>query len=307
MREIRALAQRLASHESATVLLLGESGCGKDLLARAIHYESPRAHKPFMNITCTALTESLLESELFGYEKGAFTGAAQRKQGLFEAADGGTVFLDEIGELTPGLQAKLLRVIEEKSFHRVGGTSDVTVNVRIIAATNKDLQSEMNAGRFRRDLFFRLATMPILLPPLRQRTPDILLLARHFLADMSREAHRNLDGFTSAAERALIGYAWPGNVRELRNVIERAVLLSDGPLVDELGLALGRFTLNQPQTSSSYTFVLPPGGCDLARVEEELVRQALDQCGGNQTQAAELLNITRDQVRYRLGKYSSTE
>ena len=210
------------------MLLLGESGTGKDMVARALHYESSRVDKPFVDITCTALPESLLESELFGYEKGAFTDAKERKKGLFEVANEGTVFLDEIGDMAATLQSKLLRVLEERSFRRVGGTGDIAVDVRVIAATNRDLDEAMQQGRFREDLYYRLSTVPIVLPPLRERRDDIPMLAEHFLRVYNAEFHRDFRGLSPDALRRVRHYEWPGNVRELRNAIERAVLLGSG-------------------------------------------------------------------------------
>ena len=210
---IKRLVQRIAESDATTVLLLGESGTGKDMIARAIHYESKRVGMPFMNVTCTALPESLLDSELFGYEKGAFTDAREQKRGLFELADGGTVFLDEVGDMSPGLQAKLLHFIEAKTFRRIGGTSDITVDVRIIAATNRDLERAIEQRAFRDDLYYRLSAVPILLPPLRERREDIPLLARHFLREYGREFGRTFDGISGQALQKLTAYAWPGNVR----------------------------------------------------------------------------------------------
>jgi two-component system response regulator AtoC len=228
MREIVRMIHRIAPSEASTILLLGESGVGKGIVARALHFAGRAGDKPFTNITCTALPETLLESELFGHEKGAFTDARTLKKGLFELADGGTVFLDEIGDLSPGLQGKLLRVLEDKSFRRVGGTRDIRVSVRIVAATNKDLAEEVRCGRFRSDLYFRLRVIPLEIPPLRERGEDILPLAESFLQHFNREFRKSIAGFEPEAARRLQAYAWPGNVRELRNAIERAVLLSDG-------------------------------------------------------------------------------
>lgn len=304
MRERKQLALRVARSEARTVLLLGNTGTGKDLFARAIHYESVRADKPFMNITCTALPENLLESELFGYEKGAFTDAKERKKGLFELADGGTVFLDEIGDMTPAIQAKLLRVLEDKTFRRIGGLGDISVDVRIVAATNRDLDDAMSRGVFRRDLYYRLGGMPIVLPPLAERTGDIPLLAQYFLAQCNHEFHRGFSAITPAAIEKLERYPWPGNVRELRNVIERAVLLGTADVIAPADLELGR-----PQAGAAAQEVaeneirLPSGGVDLGEVEKSLIRQALDRTQWNQTHAAALLGISRDQVRYKVEKY----
>ena len=303
MLEIKDLIGRIAQSETSTVLLLGQSGTGKDMVARAIHYESKRVDHPFVDITCTALPEALLESELFGYEKGAFTDAKARKKGLFEVADGGTVFLDEIGDMTTGLQTKLLRVLEDKRFKRVGGTADVAPDVRVIAATNRDLDEAIHHGRFREDLYYRLSTVPIVLPPLRERSGDIPLLADHFLAVYNNEFHRELNGFSDKAMRRIRAYDWPGNVRELRNAIERAVLLASGEELDEDDIVLGRSAFRNVSRASRDLVKLPDHGCNLQDVERDLLRQALERTRGNRTRAAEMLGLTRDQVRYKVAKY----
>ena len=298
MAAIRSLLQRIASSPASTVLLTGETGTGKDLAAKAIHFNSDRAHKPFVNITCSALPEQLLESELFGHERGAFTDARQQKRGLFETADGGTVFLDEIGEMTPGLQAKLLRFLEEKTFKRVGGLSDIRVDVRVVAATNRNLEDEVKAGRFREDLFYRMQVMPVTLPALRHRRGDIPLLVEHYIARYNAEFRKRVRGVTPAAAALLEQYGWPGNVRELRNAIERAMLLVEGDRLtpEDFG------TLSRGG-SSAVTFRLPPGGIVLEDVERQLLIQALERAHGNQTHAGHLLGINRDQVRYRIEKF----
>jgi len=303
MVEIKNLVQRIARSETTTVLLLGESGTGKDMIARAIHYESNRVDKPFVNITCTALPETLLESELFGYEKGAFTDARSLKKGLFEFADGGTVFLDEIGDMRPALQAKLLRVIEDRAFKRIGGTEDITVDVRAIAATNRDVDEAMRTGRFREDLYYRLSTLPIHIPPLRERREDIPLLANHFLQAYNEEFHHAFRQILPEAMDKLCAYHWPGNVRELRNVIERAALLGAGEVVTPEDIVLGRSALQGAASAETHLVRLPPQGCDLEEVEKDLIRQALERTQGNRTRAAELLGITRDQVRYKIEKH----
>ena len=297
MMAAKALLVRITNSPASTVLLTGETGTGKDLAAKAIHYNSDRAAKPFVNITCSALPEQLLESELFGHERGAFTDARQQKRGLFETADGGTVFLDEIGEMTPGLQAKLLRFLEEKTFKRIGGLSDIRVDVRVVAATHRNLEEEVRAGKFREDLFYRLQVMPVMLPALRERRGDIRLLVNYYVDRYNREFRKRVRGVTPEALAVLEQYRWPGNVRELRNAIERAMLLTDRELLgaDDFG------TLSRTAVTS--TFRLPPEGVNLDEVERQLVLQALERCGGNQTRAGALLGINRDQVRYRIEKF----
>ena len=296
MTTIKSLIARVAKSPASTVLLTGETGTGKDLAAKALHYNSDRASRAFVNITCSALPEHLLESELFGHERGAFTDARQQKRGLLETADGGTVFLDEIGEMTPGLQSKLLRFLEEKTFKRVGGLNDVRVDVRVVAATNRDLEKDVKSGKFREDLFYRLQVMPVTLPPLRERRGDVALLANFYIDQFNREFRKKIRGLSPAALSHLEHYPWPGNVRELRNAIERAMLL-----VDRAYLEPEDFTLTR--TVSPVEFLLPPEGVKLEEVERQLLVQALERAGGNQTQAAQLLGINRDQVRYRIEKF----
>ena len=297
MRQVKALLARVAASPASTVLLTGETGTGKDLAAKAIHYNSGRSPRAFVNITCSALPEQLLESELFGHERGAFTDARQQKRGLFETADGGTVFLDEIGEMTAALQAKLLRFLEEKTFKRVGGLADLRVDVRVIAATNRNLENEVKAGKFREDLFYRLQVMPIALPPLRERKGDVALLANFYIDKFNREFRKRVRGVSPPAKDALDHYGWPGNVRELRNAIERAMLLVEGDILEP-----EHFT-TLTRTVASTSFRLPPEGVNLDEVERQLLMQALERAGGNQTQAAQLLGINRDQVRYRIEKF----
>ena len=296
--DIKAMLARVASSPASTVLLTGETGTGKDLAAKAIHYNSGRSAKPFVNITCSALPEQLLESELFGHERGAFTDARQQKRGLFETADGGTVFLDEIGEITSGLQSKLLRFLEEKTFKRVGGLADVRVDVRVIAATNRNLEEEVKLGKFREDLFYRLHVMPLLLPPLRERDGDIRLLIDHYIARFNREFRKKVRGLNADALALLEHYRWPGNIRELRNAIERAMLL-----VDREWLTPQDFPSLTRQPSSAWMFRLPQEGVNLEDVERQLVVQALERSSWNQTHAGLLLRINRDQVRYRIEKF----
>jgi transcriptional regulator with PAS, ATPase and Fis domain len=256
---------------------------------------------PFVNITCTAMAETLLESELFGHERGAFTDARQQKKGLMEVADGGTVFLDEIGDMPANLQAKLLRFLEERSFRRVGGVKDVSVDVRIISATNRDVEAQIRDGKFREDLFYRLNIIPIYIPPLRERGDDALILAQHYAASFSREFRRKITDIHPEALRKLRHYSWPGNVRELRNAVERAVLLSKGEVLGPDDFVLGT---TSTQGNNHGGIALPAGGIKLADVEEQLVREALSQSSNNQTRAAKLLGISRDQLRYRMERYS---
>jgi DNA-binding NtrC family response regulator len=299
MDMLRNLLAKVAGSPASTVLLTGESGTGKDLAAKVLHFNSDRAHKPFMNITCSALPETLMESELFGHERGAFTDARQQKRGLFESADGGTVFLDEIGEMVPALQAKLLRVLEEKSFRRVGGLQDIKVNVRVIAATNRNLEEEVKAGRFRQDLFYRLNVLPITLPPLRQHPEDVRPLLAFYIDSFNREFRKNVKGASAAAMKQLQAYPWPGNIRELRNAVERAMLLTNGDWLEP-----GDFPLvTTTAAASDAGFQLPANGVNLESLERSLVLQALERCGGNQTRAAALLGMNRDQIRYRIEKY----
>jgi DNA-binding NtrC family response regulator len=299
IKSVRALLEKIGVSPASTVLLTGESGTGKDLAAKVIHYSSARASKPFMNITCSALPETLLESELFGHERGAFTGADRQKRGLIESADGGTVFLDEIGEMVPLLQAKLLRFLEEKSFKRVGGSQDVRVDVRVVAATNRSLQEEVKKGRFREDLFYRLNVMAVELPPLRDRRGDIPLLINHYVDAFNTEFRKKIRGVAPAATAALQSYPWRGNVRELRNAVERAMLLAEGNELNESHFPM----LTSSDADLSTGMGLPPEGINLEALERSLVVQALERCGWNQTKAATLLGLNRDQIRYRIEKF----
>ena len=305
MREVVDMARRIAQSASTTVLLMGDSGTGKDLLAQAIHYESARRDRPFMPINCTALPEELLESELMGHEKGAFTDAKKTKKGLFELADGGTIFLDEIGDMKIGLQSKLLRFLEDRTFKRVGGKEDIEVDVRIIAATNRDLEAAIEERTFREDLYYRLSVIPITLPPLRERREDVLPLARHFLEGFNRDFKTAFRGLTSEAEQLLLCYDWPGNIRELRNVLERAVILSSGETigVDSLPWKIKGERKREAKAGEPGVVVLPDTGLDIDDVERELIVQALAKTDQNQTRAARLLGLTRDALRYRMKKY----
>lgn len=315
MEEMIEVARKVAASEVSNVLLQGESGTGKDLVAKAIHYASRRADKPFVAINCAALPATLIESELFGYEKGAFTDAKARKEGLFEQAEGGTLFLDEIGELELGLQAKLLRVLEEGTFRRVGGLRDTPLDVRVITASNRDLKIESEGGRFRSDLYYRLSVIQIDIPPLRERGDDVLLLADHYIKTFSERLRLRgkASSLTAEVTESFRRYAFPGNVRELRNIIERALILEDGERITTKYLPRDVMTEStatpqaspaKPHTDAGFT--LPAGGLSLDALEAELVRQAMERSGGNQTRAAELLSISRDQLRYRLKKLDET-
>jgi DNA-binding NtrC family response regulator len=297
MQKVKSLLARVAASPASTVLLTGETGTGKDLVAKAIHYNSDRAARPFVNITASAIPEQLLESELFGHERGAFTDARQQKRGLIETADGGTLFLDEIGEMTPGLQAKLLRFLEDKAFKRVGGLADIRVDVRVIAATNRNLEEEVKTGKFREDLYYRLQVMPIALPPLRERGGDVPLLASYFVDLYNREFKKRIRGLTTAAATVIEKHSWPGNIRELRNTIERAMLLATHEWIEPDDLVL---TGTRTVTAQ---FRLPPEGVNMEEVERQLLMQALERSQGNQSHAAQLLGLNRDQVRYRIEKF----
>ncbi|HVP68206.1 MAG TPA: sigma-54 dependent transcriptional regulator [Anaeromyxobacteraceae bacterium] len=305
MDQVRTMAARLSGSDSTTVLIEGESGAGKEVVARAIHFGSARADRPFLQVNCAALPEHLLESELFGHERGSFTDAHAQKRGLFETAEGGTVMLDEIGDLHPGGQAKLLRLLENKTFRRVGGVTELRADVRVLAATNVNLEDRVSEGRFRADLFFRLNVVRIRMPPLREHTEDIPLLAAHFIARFNQEMKRQVRGVNAVALEALQAYSWPGNVRELRNVIERAFILHASAeelraehLPPELrGVAS---PARRPEKAST---TVPPDGLVLEDVERKLIREALERANGNQSQAARLLGISRDTLRYRLKKH----
>jgi two-component system, NtrC family, response regulator AtoC len=315
--------QIAALHETPPVLITGETGTGKGLVARTIHGASPRRSRPFIEVNCTALPATLMESELFGHERGAFTDAKESRMGLFEAADGGFLFLDEVGDVELSLQGKLLKAVEERTVRRVGGTRDRQIDVRILAATNRDLERDAQRDRFRRDLYFRLAVIILHLPPLRERGDDVLLLAQHYLDRFNAKYGKQVRQFDPRARDLLLAYPWPGNVRELSHVIERAVLWSRGPTLDAEHLSLTTpesawETAAHPAepappapaepapagaTSATGVTTLPPPGMDLERWERAMIEQALRESDGNQTRAAQRLGISRDTLRYRLKKH----
>ncbi len=305
MRAVLDLVDRITASPSATTILLeGESGTGKNLIAKAIHYQSQRADHPFVTITCSAITETLLESELFGHERGAFTDAKSQKKGLLELADGGTAFLDEIGEMGPSLQAKILRVLEDRAFKRVGGTADIEVDVRMVAATNRDLDAAVRDGRFREDLYYRLKVIPIYLPPLRERREDIPVLLQQWLDHFNREFHKSTEGFTPEAMERLTRYHWPGNVRELKNLVERILILHNR---DRIGVDDLPRSIREGEVPPGARAEMPLGDMTLEQMEKEAIRQALDRSGQNQVKAARLLGISRDTLRYRMKKFGFLE
>jgi len=303
MQNVLAMVEKVAKSDAGTILIQGESGTGKELIAKAIHYQSSRAERPFLAINCAAVPETLLESELMGHEKGAFTDAKVQKKGLLELADGGTLFLDEIGDMAPGMQAKLLRVLEDRSFRRVGGIKDIQVDVRIISATNKDLLQAIEEKVFRADLYYRIQVIPIQLPALRERRDDIMPLVEHFIAHFNREFGKSVKGVSKMAEKFLIEYAWPGNIRELRNIIERAIILENEEtlLLEHLPQELVAKTGGS--SVGSFSVHLPEEGIDIEDVERELIRQALETSEGNQSKAAKKLNLGIDAFRYRMKKF----
>ncbi len=304
-REVLDTVEKVARSRT-TVLLTGETGTGKEVVARALHRSSDVAGGPFVAVNCSAVPENLLESELFGYEKGAFTDAKTRKKGMFELADRGTLFLDEIGDMAGGIQSKLLRVLESGTFKRLGGTGDITADVRVVAATNKDLKKEVAEGRFREDLYYRLAVIPIAIPPLRERTEAILPLARFFLDHLNKEMGRSVEGFTPEAERAMLGYRWPGNVRELRNLVERAVLLSGGAMIEVSELP--RDVLSPGGGAPPADAPPGKGGIwTLVDAERYAIQLALKRFEGNKTRAAEALGVSRQTLRAKVKDYGLAE
>jgi two-component system, NtrC family, response regulator AtoC len=307
LREVEGVIERLNEVGTSSVLILGESGTGKSLLARRLHATSARAKAPLMTITCTDFSDQLLESELFGHEKGAFTGADRTKRGLIELAEGGTVFLDEIGDMPLSLQAKLLRFLEERRFRRVGGTREIAVDVRIVAATNRDLESRMEAGEFRRDLYYRLAVVPLEIPPLRERPEDIEDLVHLFVADFAEAFHREVQRVEPEVIAQLQAQPWPGNVRELRNVIERGVILGRQGQLELGNLAQGEGAIGGNSPPQLAERILGSEGIQLEELEQALVRRALDLSQGNRSAAARLLGMSRDQMRYRIEKFGLNE
>jgi two-component system response regulator AtoC len=325
-RQVLDFARRVARSEASAILLQGESGTGKDLLARYIHQQSARSRQPFVPVNCSAIPETLLEAELFGHEKGAFTDAKAMKKGLFEVADGGTLFLDEIGELPLPLQAKILRALEDQTLRRIGGLRDIHVDLRVIAASNRNLEEEVKSGRFRADLFYRLMVIPIFIPPLRSRREDIPELAAFFIEQFSRRFGKRIRGLTPEAAEMMRRYDWPGNIRELKNAIQRAVILEDGTEIRGLNLpfspdsaqtlAAAFPTSDEPAELASWRKLpdgrflpvlhIPTGGTSLDEVEKLLVADALQQSGGNQSRAARLLDTTRDTIRYAVKKHRLT-
>ena len=295
MQEIFATIERVAPTR-ATVLLAGESGVGKDLIARAIHFHSPRRDRPLVKINCTAIPENLMESELFGYEKGAFTGAVTAKPGKFEQADTGTVFLDEIGDVPGPIQVKLLRILQEREFERLGSNVTRHTDVRIIAATNQDLRAALEQGTFREDLYYRLNVVPLNIPPLRERKQDIPFLANHFIRKLAADSGSAVESITDAAMERLMAYHWPGNVRELENVIERSLVLCRGSQLDAGDVRLE--SAPRPRSQNGQHFL--PEGLTLDQYEQELIREALRRADGNKSHAARLLGLTRNALRYRL-------
>lgn len=295
---MKSLLAKIAASPASTVLLCGESGTGKGLMAEELHANSDRAGRPFQNITCGALPETLLESELFGAERGAYTDAKRQRKGLIELADGGTVFLDEIGEIAPAPQVKLLRFLEERAFKRIGGSIDIRVDVLVIAATNRDLEQAVQEGLMREDLYYRLRVLPVQVPPLRERQEDIPLLAAYFVDAYNETFRKRVRGLAPGALERLAAHGWPGNIRELKHVIERAMLLSEGDLLTESDLP----PLLQAAAAIPHQVELPAAGLDLPTLEHDLLHQALQRSGGNRSRAARLLGLSRHQIRYRLQK-----
>jgi two-component system, NtrC family, response regulator AtoC len=308
VKEVRELVKKVAGSEASTILIQGESGTGKDLIAHAIHYESYRRDRPFFAINCAAIPETLMETELFGHEKGAFTDARAQKKGMFEMADGGSLFLDEISEMSLGMQAKLLRVLEGQSFRRVGGVKNITVDVRVIVATNRDLEEAVRSSKFRPDLYFRLAIIPITMLPLREHKDDIPPLLDYFIRHYNQKFRKSIQSLSREAQELLLNYNWPGNVRELKNAIERVMILAEDSRVSTKYLPIrisegGPLAIPHEGVEVDGRVQLPSQGISLYDVERDLIRQALEQGRGNKTTAARLLRITRDTLRYKAKKY----
>jgi len=303
MANVFEMVEKIARSDATTVLLQGESGTGKDVIAKAIHYQSRRAGSPYLEINCTSLPETLIESELFGHEKGAYTDAKAMKKGFFELASNGTILLDEIGAMPMSTQAKLLRVIENKSFKRLGGIKEIVVDARIIAATNEDLKSASANGTFREDLYYRLKVFPIFLPPLRERKEDIPLLIQHFITIFNRSFKKKVQEISRKAEEMMLNYHWPGNVRELKNVIERAIILENEEVILPEHLPIEITKPEKIFSAIGSTVSLPSEGVSLEEVEKELIQQALAAAHGNQVHAAKLLSMGRDALRYRMKKF----
>ncbi len=301
MRDLMRFANRIASSGVTTILLQGESGVGKDVVARFLHQNSKRREEPFIALNCAAIPETLLESEIFGYEKGAFTDAHSQKKGVLDLADRGTVFLDEIGELQPHIQAKLLRVLEDQSFRRLGGVKDIEVDLRIITATNRDLAQAVRDKQFREDLYYRLNVIQIWIPPIRDRKDDVMPLVEHFIKRYNRKFEQSIQGVSAEAEKMLLEHEWPGNVREIRNVIERAMVLEDEDTIQPRTIALGGAALTRSAAASHHAPKV--GEASLEEMERAMLLEALEKSGGNQTRAAKLLGITRDTLRYRIKKF----
>ncbi len=301
MRKILEMTEKVASTDAATVLIQGESGTGKEMIAQAVHHLSKRSHMPFIALNCAGVSEQLLENELCGHEKGAYTDAKGLKRGLLELADGGSLFLDEIGDMGQGMQAKILRLIEQKTFRRIGGLKDLHVDVRIITATNKDLKKLMVEGRFREDLFYRINVVTVHIPALRERREDILPLAKHFVDKYNEDFHKVVRKISKEVENFFMAYDWPGNVRELKNVIERAMILGEGDSLVMEHLPREIVSGNQEQIMAGFN--LPREGISMDKLEESLVREALIMTGGNQTKASMLLGMSRDSLRYRMQKF----
>ncbi len=306
LKKVLEIARKVSRSSARTVLIRGETGTGKGLLCRAIHYSSPRADKPFIEVNCTAIPETLLEAELFGHEKGAYTDAKEKKLGLLELANLGTIFLDEVGNMSLNTQVKLLNAIEERKFKRLGGTEDIRVDMRVITATNKDLESAVKDGNFREDLYYRLNVVSLLLPPLREREEDVILLAHHFIQKYNREFNRRVRGLTPEGERFLLGYNWPGNVRELKNFIERAVLLGEGDFIGPGTGSIpdGHYSLKRADAGEDDLAGLVIG---LPEMEKGLIQRALRLTKGNKSQTARLLDISRPRLLRKIEKYSLQE